>query len=122
MNSMDGSGPDSVRGRFTYPQSKDFAPPLKSRFQYSPYLLEALMQASMFYVGMRNEKDPRVMIPHQIGEIVFSRSCVSGETITVEGRMREMNDDGLIWEARGLDQEGRTLMVLRKMVLRWFSA
>lgn len=122
MNSMDGSGPDSVRGRFTYPQSKDFAPPLKSRFQYSPYLLEALMQASMFYVGMRNEKDPRVMIPHQIGEIVFSRPCVSGETIAVEGRMREMNDEGLIWEARGLDQEGRTLMVLRKMVLRWFSA
>ena len=122
MKEMDGSGPDSVRGSFAYQESNDFAPPRKSRYRYSPYLLEALMQASMFFVGMRNEEEKRVMIPHRIGEIAFSRYCEHGEIITVEGRMREMTDEGLIWEARGIDEKGHSLMCLRKMMLKWFTA
>jgi hypothetical protein len=122
MKEMDGSGPDSVRGSFAYQESNDFTPPRKSRYRYSPYLLEALMQASMFFVGMRNEEEKRVMIPHRIGEIAFSRYCELGEIITVEGRMREMTDEGLIWEARGIDEKGHSLMCLRKMMLKWFTA
>ncbi len=121
IREMQGSGPDCVKGQIVYPGHDDFAPPRKSIYQYSPYLLEALMQAAMLYVGMRDEKDKRVMIPHRIGEIAFSRQCREGEVITVEGRMRRMDKQGMQWEARGLDSNGAPIMCLRKMEFRWFS-
>ena len=122
IKEMQGSGPDCVKGKFIYPAHDDFAPPRKSSYQYSPYLLEALMQASMFFTGMRDENEKRTLIPQRIGEIVFTRQCRPGETITIEGRMRRMDEQGIRWEARGLDAQGMPLMWLRKMDLRWFSA
>ena len=121
IREMQGSGPDCAKGQIVYPAHDDFAPPRKSAYQYSPYLLEALMQAAMLYVGMRDEKDKRVMIPHRIGEIVFARQCKEGEVITIEGRMRRMDKQGMRWEARGLDSGGAPIMCLRKMEFRWFS-
>ncbi len=121
IKEMKGSGQDCVKGQFIYPDHDDFAPPRKSFYQYSPYLLEALMQAAMFFVGMRNDKDTRVLIPHKIGEITFSRHCMAGETISIEGRLLRMDEKGIQWEARGVDAQGLTLMCLRKMELKWFS-
>lgn len=122
IKEMQGSGPDCVKGQFVYPRHDDFAPPLESIYQYSPYLLEALMQAAMFLVGMRDDNDKRVLIPHHIGEIILGRPCVEGEVITIEGRMRRKDEQGIQWEARGLDSKGLPIMCLRKMDLRWFSA
>ena len=80
------------------------------------------MQASMFFTGMRDENEKRTLIPQRIGEIVFTRQCRPGETITIEGPLRRMDEQGIRWEARGLDAQGMPLMWLRKMDLRWFSA
>jgi len=121
MEELDGSGPDCIRGRLVYRESEDFAPPLRTVYQYSPYLLEALMQAAMFYVVMRNENEDRTFIPHSIGEILLFRKCRKDETVLIEGRMIRRNDEGLTWEARGLDELGNNLMLVRRMILRCFS-
>jgi len=46
----------------------------------------------------------------EIGEMRFCRKCREGEQITLEARMRVQNDQGLTWDARGLDDQGRTIM------------
>ena len=121
IEEMDGSGPDSVRGRFVYREGDDFAPPRRTVYRYSPYLLEALMQVAIFFAVMRDEKEDRTMIPQSIGEILFFRKCRNGESVVVEGRMIGKNDEGLTWEARGLDERGNNLMLVRRMLLRCFS-
>ncbi len=175
LESVDGTGPDAVRARLIYHESEDFAPPLRTCYRYSPYLLEALMQmCGNFYIEMRRKHQKRLLaatgksadghesvapkrkkfsrgsrlprnrtfikagsreyrheqplkdygkvIPYRIGEIVFSRKCVNAESIVLEGRITDRNDEGFVWTARGVDKEGQTVMLVRDMVLRWISA
>jgi hypothetical protein len=61
------------------------------------------------------------MIPMEIGEMGFLRKCRAGEQITLEARMRAQDDEGLAWDARGLDDQGRTIMQIRTMRLQWAS-
>ncbi len=119
---LDGTASNAIRGRTTYRQTDDFSGSLKPHYQYSPYLLEALMQAVSFYIVMRNEKEDRSMIPFRIGEMKFLRKCSDGETIILEGRMRKQDEHGVTWDARATDAEGTPVMVVRDMVMRWFTA
>jgi len=174
LGAMDGTGPDSVRARFVYRESEDFAPPLQTCYQYSPYLLEAILHmCGNFYVEIRRRHEERQkigegkaindhksvepkeqkssrrsrpvrkrtiretgspisrderpltdfgrIIPHKIGEIGFARKCVRGESIVLEGRITARNDEGFVWTARGVDNNGQTLMWVRDLVMRWVS-
>ena len=63
LGAMDGTGPDSVRARFVYRESEDFAPPLQTCYQYSPYLLEAILHmCGNFYVEIRRRHEERQKI------------------------------------------------------------
>jgi hypothetical protein len=121
IEDLDGTSAAAVRGRMIYHQGADFAPPLKSRYQYSPYLLEALMQVVNFYIAMRDPDEPRSMIPYRIGEMTFFRKVASGEEITMEARMKNRNDEGITWIARAVDEAGETVMIARDIMMRWFS-
>jgi len=122
MEEIHGSGPDAVRGRITYRVTEDFAPPRMTRYQFSPYLLEALMQVANFYVIMRDQNEQRSMIPFRIGRIDIFRQCLEDEVITVEARISGRTDEGITWAARGVDRDGKTVMTAHDMVMRWFSA
>jgi hypothetical protein len=61
------------------------------------------------------------MIPMEIGEMKFLRKCRTGEQIMLEARMREQDDKCLAWDARGLDDQGRTIMQIRTMRMQWAS-
>ena len=80
------------------------------------------MQTAIFYVFMRDESEQRVFIPYRMGEMTFFRKCSDGEVVTVEGRLKDQNEQGLTWDARAMDENGRTLMHVRDMMMRWFSA
>jgi malonyl CoA-acyl carrier protein transacylase len=121
MEDLDGTSDGAVRGRMIYRQSPDFAPPLKTRYQYSPYLLEALMHLVNFYIAMRDPDEPRSMIPYSIGEMTFFRKVASGEEITLEARMMNRDDEGITWIARALDETGRIVMIARELRMRWFG-
>jgi hypothetical protein len=57
----------------------------------------------------------------EIGEVRFLRKCRVGEQITLEARMRAQDDKGLAWDARGIDDQGRTIMQVYGLRMQWVS-
>ena len=110
-----------VRGRAQCAKTDDFAPPLLTNYQYSPYILEAIMHVANFYVRMRDQDETRSMIPYRIGEAIFWRKCRDGELFTVEAKLTKHDEEGLTWDARAVDEDGKPIIQVRNMVMRWFS-
>ncbi|WP_306549732.1 SDR family NAD(P)-dependent oxidoreductase [Desulfobulbus sp.] len=118
---LDGAGPGAVRGRTLYRQTDDFAHLANAQYQYSPYLFEALLQLIAFYCVAMKVSEQRSMIPMEIGEMRFCRKCRAGERVTLEARMREQNEQGFSWDARGVDEQGRTIMQVAAMRMHWVA-
>jgi len=121
MESIDGAGPGVVRGRTSYRETDDFAHLRNVRYQYSPYLFEALLQLSAFHVAATDPAERRSMIPLEIGEMRFLRKCRAGEQLTLEARLRLQDDEGLVWDARGLDDQGIAIMQVSGMRMHWVT-
>ena len=121
MEFLDGAGPGVVRGRTTYRETSDFANLRNARYQYSPYLFEALLQLVGFHIAATDPSERRSIIPMEIGEMRFLRKCRAGEQITLEARMRAKDDEGLSWDARGIDDQGRTIMQIHGIRMHWVS-
>jgi len=121
MESLEGAAPGVVRGRTTYRETGDFANLRNARYQYSPYLFEALLQLAGFHIAATDPSERRSMIPTEIGEMRFLRKCRAGEQITLEARMRAQDDEGLAWDARGIDDQGRTIMQVYRLRMHWVS-
>ena len=118
---IDGAGPGLVRGRTVYRETGDFAHLHAARYQYSPYLFEALMQLAGFHMLAMDPQDRRSMLPTEIGEMRFLRQCRPGEQITLEARLRIQDQESLTWDARGFDDQSRTIMQVRTMRMHWVS-
>ena len=118
---FDGAGPGVARGRTIYREAGDFAHLRNARYQYSPYLFEALMQSVYFSIVAMDPSERRAMLPVEIGEMRFLRPCRVGEQITVEARRRAQDEAGQTWDARGLDDQGRPLMQVWGMRMHWVS-
>jgi 3-hydroxymyristoyl/3-hydroxydecanoyl-(acyl carrier protein) dehydratase len=121
MEVLDGAGQGVVRGRTTYRETSDFANLRNVRYQYSPYLFEALLQLVGFYIVAMDPSERRSTIPMEIGEMRFLRKCRVGEQITLEARMRAQDEKGFSWDARGIDDQGRTIMQVHNMRMHWVS-
>jgi hypothetical protein len=121
MEFLDGAGPGVARGRTTYREPRDFANLLNPRYQYSPYLFEALLQLVGFHTAATDPSERRAMIPLEIGEMMFLRKCRKGEQVTIEARMRVRDDEGLTWDARGIDDQGCTIMQAQGIRMHWVS-
>jgi hypothetical protein len=121
IESLDGAGPGVVRGRTTYRRTEDFAGLRNAQVQYSLYLFEALLQLTGCYCVAMKMPEQRFLIPLEIGEMRFCRRCRVGEEIALEARMRVQNEQGLTWDARGLDDQGRTIMQVSNMRMHWVS-
>jgi hypothetical protein len=119
---IDGSGPGLVRGRTIYRETRDFAHLPAALYQYSPYLFEALMQLAGFHMLAIDPQDRRSVLPTEIGEMQFLRQCRPGEQITLEAHLRVQDEESLAWDARGVDDQGRTIMQVRAMRMHWVSA
>ncbi len=120
IETLDGSAPRAIRGRMVYRAGIDFKSPRETNYQYSPYLLEALLQMVNFHIIMRDQAEQRSVIPLRIGQMLFWRRCVDGEEVTIETRMREQNDDGITWDAQALDRNGGVLMTVKQLRMGWF--
>lgn len=118
---LDGAGPGVVRGRTTCRETADFAHLHNARYQYPIYLFEALLQLAAFQIAATDPAERRSVIPMEIGEMRFARQCRAGERITVEARLRARDHEGLSWDARGIDEQGQTIMQVRTMRMQWAS-
>jgi hypothetical protein len=122
LEAIDGTGPGMVRGRTIYQEPRDFVHLPSARYQYSPYLFEALMQLVGFYMVTADPSERRSVLPVEIGEMRFLRQCRAGQRMTLEARLRTRDKASLVWNARGLDEQGRTLMQIRSMRMQWVSS
>jgi hypothetical protein len=121
LESLDGAGPEVVRGRTSYRESSDFAHLGDTRYQYPVYLFEALLQLAGFYLAATDPSERRSMVPLEVGAMQYSRLCREGETIILEARLRVKDDQGLTFDARGVDEQGETVMQVHHMRLQWVS-
>jgi hypothetical protein len=116
---LDGTGPGVIQGRTIYPETCDFANLQDVRYQYSPYLFEALLQLVCCHIAVTDPSEPRSMIPLEIGEMRCFRKVRVGEKITLEARLRAQDDEVLTWDTRGLDDQGETLMQIFGLQMKW---
>ena len=121
IESIEGAGPGVVRGHTTYRETSDFADLRNARYQYSPYLFEALLQVVGFHTAAMDPSERRSMIPVEIGEMRFLRKCQVGERIALEARRRAQDENGFFWDAKGIDDQGRTIMQVHDLHMKWVS-
>ena len=121
MESLDGACPGIVKGRTVYRETSDFKHLQNTRYQYSPYLFEALLQLANFSNIAMIPSERRSMIPMEIGEMRFLRKCRDGEQIILEARMRTQDEKSLTWDARGIDGQGCTIMQVHGMRMHLVS-
>ncbi len=118
---LEGAGRGVVRGRTIYMETSDFANLRDTRYQYSPYLFEALLQLAGFHMALTDPSEQRSMIPTEIGEMRFVRQCRTGERIILEARMRAQDGEDCYWDARGIDDQGITIMQVHNIRMHWVS-
>jgi len=117
---LEGTGTGVVKGSTVYRQSKDFYGLEKVGYQYSPYLLEALMQMVTMYAFNSDRDEKRTLIPAGIGAMWFSRVCRSGEHVTLQARLKSRDTKGLTWNASAKDESGTTIMEVIDLEMKWF--
>jgi acyl transferase domain-containing protein/NAD(P)H-dependent flavin oxidoreductase YrpB (nitropropane dioxygenase family)/NAD(P)-dependent dehydrogenase (short-subunit alcohol dehydrogenase family)/acyl carrier protein len=122
IESVDGAGPSVIRGLMIYKQGEDFAGMNGVRYQYSPYLLEALKHLVNCYLLLRDEKVTVAMIPFGIGEMRFARLCRPGEPIVLEGRRLYQDREGSSWDVRAVDAGGHTIMSVKGLIMKSFAS
>jgi len=121
IDSVSGLGQGTISAATVYKHSVDFVDRPDASYQYSPYLLEALMQSAHFYLVGRGDATNAAIIPHRVEDLIFTRNCHDGERVAVEGRALKEDKEGLEWEAWAVDEAGETIMYLKKATFRWFS-
>jgi acyl transferase domain-containing protein/NAD(P)H-dependent flavin oxidoreductase YrpB (nitropropane dioxygenase family)/NAD(P)-dependent dehydrogenase (short-subunit alcohol dehydrogenase family)/acyl carrier protein len=121
IESVDGAGPTAIRGLAIYKQGEDFAGMNGVRYQYSPYLLEALKHLVNCYLLLRDEKVTAAMIPFGINEMRFSRPCRPGEALVLEGRRLFQDKGGSTWDVRAVDAAGHIIMTVKGLIMKSFA-
>ena len=122
LQGLDGSSSGVIRGRTIFKQLHDFAGLTDARYQYSPYLLEALKHLINSHLLLRDEKVTAAMIPFAITEMRFSRTCQPGEEIVLEGRRRSEDGGESSWDIRAIDNGGHIIMMVKGLIMKSFSA
>jgi hypothetical protein len=121
LERLDGAGPGAVRGRTTCRETGDFGHLQNARYQYSPYLFEALLQVVGFHLAATAPAERRSMIPLEIGEMRFLRKCRAGEPLILEARLRGQDEAGRIWDARAVDAQGDAIMQIQSLRMQWVA-
>ncbi|MEW6264729.1 MAG: SDR family NAD(P)-dependent oxidoreductase [Thermodesulfobacteriota bacterium] len=121
LGGVKGTGPGAVKGWLDYKQGQDIAALDHAVYQYSPYLLEALLHLPNFYLKER-EEGPPTSLPVRIGELRLGGLCRPGERLMVESRRRAHDREGHTWDARAQNEAGQVVMEVEGLYLRFFQA
>lgn len=121
LEGIHGTGPGIIKGDIIYREQADMAGLDRIRYQYSPYLLEALMHLFAFYPAIRQEEASWNLIPAAMEEMRFARNARNGERCTLEARLRSHDDKGFTWDARAVDESGTPIMQILSMRMNRFN-
>jgi len=67
MELLDGAGPGAIRGRTTCRETSDFRDLRNARYQYAPYLFEALLQLAGFHIALTDHRSGDRWFPWRSG-------------------------------------------------------
>ena len=79
------------------------------------------MQLVGFYTAAMAPTQQQAMIPVEVGQMRFMRKCREEEQIILEARMRMEDEKCFVWDARGIDDKGRTIMQVYGMRMQKVS-
>jgi NAD(P)-dependent dehydrogenase (short-subunit alcohol dehydrogenase family) len=121
LERIHGTGPGIIKGDMVYQEQADMAGSDAARYQYSPYLLEALMHLLVFYYRIRQEEASWNLLPAGMEEMRFARTARNGEHCTLEAWLRSQDDQGFTWDARAVDESGGPIMQVLSMRMNRFN-
>ena len=121
LERIHGTGSGIVKGAMVYREEQDLANLDGVLYQYSPYLLEALMHLLAFYPAIRQEEEAWDLIPAGMEEMRFTRRARNGERFTLEAQLLSRDHQGFTWNARAVDEDGTTTMQILSMRMNRFS-
>ena len=70
------------------------------------------MQLVGFAIAAMAPAQRQAVIPVEVGEMRFLRTCREGEQITLEARLRLEDEKGFVWDARGIDDQDHAIMLV----------
>ncbi len=112
MDRVEGTGVDRIAVWTINARTKDFVEKTGSGYVSSPYVLEAILQAALFFFNTRQDDDLREALPVRIGRFVLGHCAPEAEPLHVEARLLEAATEGALWNARALDGEAVVVMEL----------
>ena len=118
---VEGTGAGVIRGKTIFRETKDFLDQADAQYQYPPYLLEAVFHLIASHAAVRDRSEERFMIPVEIGELILGMRPEYGEEITLVCRMTSKESSGSWWDAGCVDEQGRVIMHIRGIRMRWLS-
>jgi hypothetical protein len=121
LERIHGTGSGVVKGSMQYREQTDISGLDPVRYQYAPYLLEALMHLIAFYVFLRQEEGTADLIPASMEEMRFVRRARPGERFTLEARLRKQDTQGFTWDAQAVDESDTPVMQLVGMRMNRFQ-
>ncbi len=121
LESIDGIWQGLSRGSMIYRNSVDFRGLDGVDYQYSPYLLEAMMHLVAATERHWDQEDTRRIIPAGISELSFSRNCRDGERIVLEACRKSTSENGQSWDLLATDEAGVVLMQARGLEMIYLA-
>jgi len=121
LEKIHGTGPKVVKGQMVYREQNDITGLGRVHYQYSPYLLEALMHLFAFHFAARQKEESSNLIPAGMEEMRFARRARNEERCALEARLRSRDDQGFTWDARAVDESGAVIMQVLSIRMNRFS-
>ena len=122
LREIEGINDDFIRARMQYGDEKDFSDNTASRYLYPVYVLESLIQMTFFYAVIRDKEEKRSLVPVSFNDMQFSRLCRTGEMVRLHGLIQSEDEFGFLWKLTALDQEGKAVMIVSDLRIKWFDA
>lgn len=110
LTSVTALGPQAIRGLAGYRQGEDMAGQGMARYQYPPYLLEAMLHLINFHWSERQPQRRRLLFPLSLRELSWHGWPREGSEVVVEARRLHVSDMGQEWEGQILSPEGQVLL------------
>jgi len=119
IREISGATDSAIAGLMVYGDEKD-QPDMRTVYQYSPYVLEALMQLVLFHpLAVGGELS--AFLPVGIGSMSFARRCNPGEAVILKAHQREADEDTVVWDSVAFDEQGEVILVVDGLSMKRLS-
>ena len=123
LDAITGLGDAAVEARTILQPPADFADPSPTHYQLPPYLLEAVFHAVVFQTLLTGEAGTatRIVLPYGFAAIDFHSSVCPPGAYRVRAIRRSCDDSGVVWDATVCAEDGRAVLAVQGLEMRWLS-